>query len=326
MLSLLGHIFMSSMLPIFMLVCTGIFLDKKFKMDLYTLSKLNFYVFLPTFIFKSLYEAPFTLKSLEIIVCAIIVLMLNYATGFLGAKLAGFDAAKNAATRNVVMFNNCGNMGVALAVFVFSNIPYVVDGTTPYLATAMVSVLSIMLIQTITSNTFGFYQAAAGRMSTRAALSTVFHMPMIYTVPAALLLKLAPFDLHSFFFYKPIGIFANCFVGIALIALGVQINRTPLNFFHKDVMLATFLRLILSPIIALVTTLIIIHLYGPMDTISAQALVITYSVPSAVNMALIAIEMKNNPEYTTQVVMSTTILSALTMPIFILLAYYTFPL
>ena len=80
-----------------------------------------------------------------------------------------------------------------------------------------------------------------------------------------------------------------------MIALGVQINRTPLNFFKADVMLATSLRLIVSPLIAAVITILFIMFYGPMHPIAAQTIVITYSVPTAINMALIAIEMKNNP-------------------------------
>ena len=151
-------------------------------------------------------------------------------------------------------------------------------------------------------------------------------MPLVYVVPAALLLKLAPFDLHGFFFYAPISLFAKAFVGVAMIALGVQINRTPMNFFKRDVMLAVFLRLIIGPVLALLVTLSFIHFYGPLNPISAQAIVITYSVPSAINMALVAVEMKNNPEYATQCVMASTILSALTMPLFIMLAYYAFPL
>ena len=46
-----------------------------------------------------------------------------------------------------------------------------------------------------------------------------------------------------------------------------------------------------------------------MHPIAAQTIIITYSVPTAINMSLIAIEMKNNPEYATQIVMGTTILS-----------------
>ena len=49
---LVGHIFMNSMVPILVLIGVGFILDRKFKLDLYTLSKLNFYILLPTFIFR----------------------------------------------------------------------------------------------------------------------------------------------------------------------------------------------------------------------------------------------------------------------------------
>ena len=39
-------------------------------------------------------------------------------------------------------------------------------------------------------------------------------------------------------------------------------------------------------------TILFIIFYGPMHPIAAQTIVITYSVPTAINMALIAIEMK----------------------------------
>ena len=45
------------------------------------------------------------------------------------------------------MFNNVGNMGVALAIFVFTNIPYVIDGATPYANLGLVSVVSIMIFK-----------------------------------------------------------------------------------------------------------------------------------------------------------------------------------
>ena len=315
---------MNSMIPIFILIGVGFILDRKFKLDLYTLSKLNFYILLPTFVFRAMYEAKFTSGTLEIVFCALVVLILNSILSGVVGKIQGYDVAKIATLKNCVMFNNVGNMGIALAIFVFTNVPYVIDGATPYADLGLVSVVSI--IQTITSNTYGFYQAGAGRLSTKDALSVVFHMPMVYAIPLALLCQLLPFDLHGLFFFAPLKIFANAFVGVAMIALGVQINRTPLNFFKADVMLATSLRLIVSPLIAAVITILFIMFYGPMHPIAAQTIVITYSVPTAINMALIAIEMKNNPEYATQIVMGTTILSALTMPLFITIAYYLFPL
>lgn len=324
--TIMGHIFINSMVPIFMLIGMGILLDRKFKLDLYTLSKLNFFVLLPAFVFKSLYEAHFSWSTVEIILCAITVLIANYFIAHIAGTLQNYDAAKRATLRNCVMFNNCGNMGVALAIFVFSNVPYIINGETPYANLGLLIVVSIMVVQTITSNTFGFYQAGTGRLTAREAISVVLHMPMIYAVPLSLLAKLLPYDLQSCFAYAPLTIFAHAFVGVAMIALGVQINRTPFNFWKKDVLLAASLRLIGGPIIAAIMTTLFIIFYAPMHPIAAQAIVITYSVPSAINMALIAIEMKNNPEYATQIVMSTTILSAITMPIFVTMAYYLFPL
>lgn len=314
------------MIPIFLLLGTGVLLDIKFKLDVYTLSKLNFYIFLPTFIFHRLYEAHFSMATVEIVLCAIMVVLANYLVASIVGLLAGYDLPKRATLRNVVMFNNCGNMGVALAVFVFSNVPYIINGQTPYLDQAVLSVVSIMLIQTITSNTFGFYQAGLGRLKPKAALSLVFHMPLVYAVILSLGLKFLNIDIQNLFIYKPISIFSNAFVGIAMIALGIQCHRTPLNFFKKDVLLASFLRLIVGPILAIATVLLFIQFYGPMNSISAQAIVITYSVPTAINMALIAMEMKNNEAYATQCVMGSTVISALTMPIFIMIAYYLFPL
>ena len=238
------------MIPIFILIGVGFILDRKFKLDLYTLSKLNFYILLPTFVFRAMYEAKFTSGTLEIVFCALVVLILNSILSGVVGKIQGYDVAKIATLKNCVMFNNVGNMGIALAIFVFTNVPYVIDGATPYADLGLVSVVSIMIIQTITSNTYGFYQAGAGRLSTKDALSVVFHMPMVYAIPLALLCQLLPFDLHGLFFFAPLKIFANAFVGVAMIALGVQINRTPLNFFKADVMLATSLRLVVRPLIA----------------------------------------------------------------------------
>ena len=52
MLLLASHIFVTSIIPILLLIAGGFTLDKLFKLDLRTLSKLNFYVLLPAFIFQ----------------------------------------------------------------------------------------------------------------------------------------------------------------------------------------------------------------------------------------------------------------------------------
>lgn len=325
-MSLFLHIFWTSVVPILVLVAVGFILDKNFNLDLRSLSKLNFFILLPAYVFRSLYTAHLTTESIGISVCAFIILFSNSFMALGVSKFFGYDRKKTQIVRNATMFNNGGNIGVAIATFVFSNMPYIVDGQTPYLEAGIVAVIATFIIQTIFCNTLGFYQAGSGLLTRHDALKLVFHMPVLYAAPAALLARLIPYDLASLVLWSPLNIFASAFVGMAMITLGVQMSRTPYNFFKKDVMITTSLRLIGGPILACIVMLLYIVLYKPVDPIAAQAIIITYSVPSAVNTALIAFEMKNNPEFATQVVMSTTLLSAITMPLAILFAYYTFPI
>ncbi|KIL45026.1 AEC family transporter [Jeotgalibacillus soli] len=69
-------------------------------------------------------------------------------------------------------------------------------------------------------------------------------------------------------------------------------------------------RLIISPIIAL----LIIFLFG-LSGITAQALFIASSFPTSRNSALLALEYNNYPEYASQAVLLTTILSSLTVAV-----------
>ena len=105
---------MNSMVPILVLIGVGFILDRKFKLDLYTLSKLNFiYCYLPLY-FERCTEAKLNSGTLEIVFCALCVLILNSILSNVVGKMQGYDVAKIATLKNCVMFNNVGNMGVAL--------------------------------------------------------------------------------------------------------------------------------------------------------------------------------------------------------------------
>ena len=56
-----------TMLPIFFLVVLGYFLDKKFHLDVKTLSKLMFFLVIPSFIFTNIYTTQFPATSIDII-------------------------------------------------------------------------------------------------------------------------------------------------------------------------------------------------------------------------------------------------------------------
>jgi predicted permease len=86
-----------------------------------------------------------------------------------------------------------------------------------------------------------------------------------------------------------------------------------------DVLLAAFGRLILGPLIAV--ALIFIFQYRG---IMAYALLISSSMPTAVNTALLAIEFDNEPRFAAQAVLFTTILSIVTVSFTIYLGSFLF--
>jgi len=80
------------------------------------------------------------------------------------------------------------------------------------------------------------------------------------------------------------------------------------------------MRLIGGPILAV----ILLKLFGAQG-ILAQALMISSSVPTSVNTALIAVEYNNRPDFASQAVMVSTLLSAITLTAVIYFAGIIFP-
>ncbi|MEJ6950731.1 AEC family transporter [Natronospora cellulosivora (SeqCode)] len=122
------------------------------------------------------------------------------------------------------------------------------------------------------------------------------------------------------FFWPSLEYLQNGLIPVALLTLGTQLYRTKFSFKNKDVYIASITRLLGGPILAF----LLLNLMG-IDGVMAQVLFISSSVPSAVNTALIAVEFNNEPDFASQVVMTSTLLSAITLTIVIYLSQYLFP-
>ena len=54
-MNIFSSIILNNIIPIFVLICLGYIIDKKFKPDMNTLTKINFYLFVPAFSFVNIY-------------------------------------------------------------------------------------------------------------------------------------------------------------------------------------------------------------------------------------------------------------------------------
>lgn len=314
------HILGTNILPIFILIFLGYILCKKFDLNIYTLSKLNFYIFVPAFIFVNLYTTTLQMDMLKVLLCAALLLVVYSFFAVIVAKIRGYEPGLKNAFKNSVMFNNSGNIGLSLITLVFSSAPFVVNGKTPYLDTAISAQIMVLVLQNITTNTLGFYNAASSNTTLKACIRKIFSMPTIYAVPLALILKFVPIDLTAAPGWPAMVYIKNGLVPVALLTLGVQLAKTKFDFNNKEVYISVFTRLILGPAVAI----LFIFIFGFKGAV-AQTIMIAYSVPTAVNTALIAVECDNCQDFAAQAVMVSTLLSTFTLTLAIYAARIIFP-
>lgn len=320
------QIISDNILPLLIFVAIGYFMDRRYHMDVASLTKLTFYVVLPCFIFYSIYVAEIDMSMLHVFLLSFALMMILGVIGTVVGKIREFSVSKTEAFKNGTMFSNNGNIGIALIALVFSNAPYVVDGKTPYLAVASAAATMMLVQMNMCLNTLGLYQAGKGKLTPRDALSVVFHMPVIYTLVAVFTIKYSGFDMTSTFLWP---IFQNCasaLVAIVMIALGMQIHRSKISFGDVDAWLGSFVRLVVAPVVAFLLIYVWKFMGITFTPVVCQTILIMASVPAAVNSVLYAVEFHNCEDFATELVMMSTFLSCITMTGTIYLARVLFPI
>ena len=98
-------------------------------------------------------------------------------------------------------------------------------------------------------------------------------------------------------------------------------SKTKVSFKNIDVYISSSLRLLGGPLLACV----ILKLLG-VTGVTAQTLMISSAIPTAVNTALIAVERNNHPDFASMAVMTSTILSSITLVIVVYVSRLIFPI
>lgn len=307
--------------PVFILIALGYIVSRKFDLNIFTMSKLNFYLFVPAFIFVNLYTADLNLGMLRIVLYSIVYLVVCDVLARVVSRIRKCDTGMENAFKNSIMFNNTGNIGLSLITLVFSSGRYVVNGKTPYLDQAVVTLIAILVFMNITINTIGLFNAGRASMDIKKSLAKIFMMPSIYIIPITLILRQINFDMKTTFVWPALVYLKDGLVPIALLTLGVQLSKTKIDFRNLNVLISVFTRLVIGPVLAILF-IWIFRFTG----VVAQTVLIAYSVPTAVNTALLSVECDNNKEFATQAVVVSTVLSAVTLTIVIYLAGIIFPI
>lgn len=300
------HIFLNNIVPLAVMIVIGAAMFRAFHLDIKTLSKLNFYVFAPALVFVKLYESELSVAILG----QVLLFFLLFFTAItvmteIFVRIRKYKGGMKGAMRNSIIFYNSANYAIPLNQMVF-----VGDAFT--LSVQMI----VMMMQNLLPNTLGVYNVNAHKSSWKDIAKTVACLPTIYMIPLAFVLRHYQIPVPQPL-SVPLHYIADGFMATALLTLGVQLGGMKWTFRFSDVLWSNFLRLCMGPLIGL-GVVYVLGLHGVM----AQALVLSCAVPTSLSSVLLAVEYDNEPEFSSQAVFMSTVLSMFTVTLVIYLLPY----
>ncbi|KQL50537.1 transporter [Heyndrickxia shackletonii] len=295
-------------LPVFILIGAGVFLHRKFKFDMNTLSKLNTFFLMPAVSFVNIYQNNVGGKTLlHILGFLILQCVCLMSLSAIISKAAKFESSLASTFKNSIVLNNSGNFGLPVSQLVFQHSPL----------GASIQIV-VMIFQNLLTYTYGLFNSVSVDHSGFKAIKQFLKNPVIYAFLLGLILHTCDIKIPGFL-WTPIKNSSNAFLAIALITLGAQSAYIKLRRFSLPLILSLIGRLILSPSIALLIIFLL-----KLDGTTAQALFIASSFPTSRNSALFALEYDNHPEYAAQVVLMSTLFSMITVTTVVFLSTIIF--
>lgn len=296
------------LLPIFIIMGIGFVMQKKFDLNLKTLARLNIYFVVPGFIFVKLHSTQisanlFVRIFLFFLLYVVVLFMISQLIG----KIVKMENGEKTTFSNSVMFFNSGNYGVPVNDLVFKSDPL-----------AMSIQVIMLTLQNIFLFSYGIFSLQSIKVGKLKAALGYFKMPVLYAMLAGVATNVFNVTVPSFI-WVPANYIADAMIGLALFTLGAQVAQIKFKAGLSSVYYSLLLRLAVGPMIALAIILVF-----KVDGIVAQALLIGSAMPTSVNSAVIAQEYDNHPDLAAQIVLFSTLISAITVSLVIYLARYLF--
>ncbi|RRJ64208.1 AEC family transporter [Paenibacillus oralis] len=305
---MIGDIILEVVLPIFVLIGLGCLMQRAFRLDLYTLSKINFYFITPAVVFLSMYQSQMSAELLGSVTgFYVLYVLLLWGISMLTSRTLKFSRGMRAAFTNSLILDNSGNYGLPINQLAFKG--------DPLAASLQALVMTFQSLVTFTYGVMSVQRAKSGG-TLKAALIGFLKMPVPYALVLGMVLHILDLPLPDFV-SKPMGYIADSMVAIALLTLGAQIVKYPLRLDRFDVYISVALRLLVGPAVGF-GLILLLGLKG----IPAQALLLASGMPTGVNSTILAEEYDNEPDFASQTVLISTLLNIVTMTALISLAKY----
>ncbi|HET7615595.1 MAG TPA: AEC family transporter [Bacillales bacterium] len=289
------HLFIEVVLPVLLVFLTGFGLQKWKRLHIQSVSTVALYVFVPCLVFRTIYEKDMDFRYFEMLVFALALLIALITVIKITSLIKKYPQETESGMILSTAFMNSGNYGVPVVLFAF--------GQHGFSYAVMYFVLQAMIMYS-----FGVYYAARGKAGILSAIRSVFAMPATYAFVVGLLVKGFHIPIPDSAF-SVIDLVGSAAIPCVMVVLGMQLAEIEISGFRwGKITYASILRLVVSPLIAWVLTLII-----PMDPMLAKVLIVLSAMPSAATTTMFAVQFKSEPRLVSSITLVTTLLSVFTV-------------
>ncbi len=198
----------SILFPVFAIVALGYFVGRKARPDLTHANKLNMDVFVPALVFGALVSRPFRPENdIPLLLATLAIVVGSGLTAWALAKVMRIDPKTLVPP---LMFNNCGNLGLPLAVLAFGE---------QALAPAVVMFMASNLLH------FSF---GAWLLDHRVRILTIWKVPSVMATFAGLAVGMAGIPVWEPLLLS-IKMVGDISIPLMLFGLGVRLNDSRIS-------------------------------------------------------------------------------------------------
>ncbi len=294
-------IFIDIVTPVFFLVFLGYFVGPRLELKARTLSRTAYFILVPCFVFNMLSQMDIQLSVAGQMIAYITLIHVIVAlSAFMIAKLLKCSKEITAAFVIIATFGNVGNLGLSLIEFRLGQAAEV--SATIYFMTIVV-VAFVICVGT----------ASWTKGTGLTAVLSVFKTPALIAMVPALFFygtDITP----PLFLSRITGLLGRAMIPIMLLTLGVQLSEIKKIKFGYKVIVASSIRLVLAPLIALGMTV-----FFTLSSMEIKSGILQTGMPVAVLGSIIAIEYDVVPEFVTTAVLFSTLFSLITLTLLLYL-------
>lgn len=287
-------------LPVFMIFAIGYGSQKLLRMDIKSISSMSLYILIPLLTFDTFYRNEVTMDYFYLLIFSIIITVILTIITIVIAKMMGKNREDIAAMLLGALFPNSGNYGAPVILFALGSV-------------AFDYAIVLMVIHGFIIGTIGILIASLGNgamVTMREAVINVFKTPIIYGALLGVLVEQLSIPIHEGIM-EIIQMTGNAAIPIVMLILGMQLAEIKKEQFDvSSTILVVFVRMIVSPIIA-----VVLVMFMPVDDTIKMVFIVLNAMPVAANSTMLAVQFNTKPNLVSISTLVTTIISILTIPL-----------